>query len=150
MNDNIIKEIQKRILGLLPKEYRHKPGFLLVDSCSELSRLVADWVMDLNVSKHILILKGVNVCKTKKAHDILIVLTDSDGVYVIDPTIWQFFPRANSILVTIKDNADLAIEEIKKIYGGEWFVSENFVPLDRDLKNKYLDIISQNIIENLK
>lgn len=150
MNDNIIQEIQERILSLLPDKHRHKPDLLLIDSCSELSRLVADWIIDLNISKRILILKGVNVCKTKKAHDILIVLTDTDGVYVIDPTIWQFFPRATSILVTIKDNTDLAFEEIKKIYGGEWSVSEEFVPLDKDLKNKYLDIISQNVIENLK
>jgi len=36
------------------------------------------------------------------------------------------------------------------MYGGQWLKSEEFIQLDKKEEEKYLDIISQNIRENLR
>ena len=150
MNKNIIKKIQKQIIQLLPVDQQNQSGILLADSCSEISRLVASWIKILDKSNHILILKGIHVCGTKKAHDILAIIIANNQVYIIDPTIWQFFPRAKSILVFILDDINIALDKIKEMYGGQWSKNEEFIQLNKNEEKKYLDIISQNIHENLK
>jgi len=112
--------------------------------------LVAGWIKIIDKSNRILILKGDGICNTKKAHDILAVITTNNQVYIIDPTIWQFFPQAKSILVFISDNINIALDKIKAMYGGQWAESEEFVQMDKNEEKKYLDIISQNISESLK
>ncbi|MEX0918451.1 MAG: hypothetical protein WDZ85_00555 [Candidatus Paceibacterota bacterium] len=150
MNKNVIKKIEERIIRLLPVGRRNQPGILLADSCSEVSRLVAGWLKALNQSNRIFILKGFDVCGTDRAHDILAIITDKNQVYIIDPTIWQFFPPAKSILVFALDDIDTALDKIKVMYGGQWSKNEEFIQLDKEQEKEYLDIISQNIDENLK
>lgn len=150
MDENVIKKIQERIIQLLPIDQQSQPNILLADSCSEVSRLVAGWIKAMDKSSCILILKGEGVCGTKKAHDILAVITADNQVYIIDPTIWQFFAQAKSILVFISDNINIALDKIKVMYGGRWVESEEFIQMDKDEEKKYLDIISQNISESLK
>jgi hypothetical protein len=147
MGENTIKEIQKRIIGLLPIEWRDRPGIPLADSCSEVSRLVAGWIKKIDESSRILMMKSVDVCNTQKAHDILAVTIDNQ-IYVIDPTIWQFFPQAKSILVCVSDNINVALDKIKETYGGEWKKSEEFTQIDKNKEKEYLDIIYKNIYEN--
>ena len=149
MNKDIIKKIQKQVIRLLPISHHDQPGILLADSCSEVSRLVAGWIKTLDKSDRVLIMKGVNVRDTQKAHDILAVIAADNQVYIIDPTIWQFFPLAKSILVFTSNNIEVALDKIKVIYGGQWLKSEEFIQLDKNEEKKYLDIISQNIRENL-
>ncbi len=148
MNKNVIKKIQKQIIQLLPDDQQNQHGILLADSCSEISRLVASWIKILDKSNHVLIINGINVCGTQKAHDILAVITVNNQVYIIDPTIWQFFPHAKSILVLISDNINIALDKIKIKYGGQWLKNEEFIQMDKNEEKKYLDIISQNICEN--
>lgn len=150
MNEEIIKNIQQQILQLLPADQRNRPGVLLADSCSEISRLVAGWIKLIDESIRIAILKGVNVCGTKKSHDIVTATTIDNQVYIIDPTIWQFFPQAESILALTSDDINIALDKIKAMYGGQWAKSEEFVQMDKTEEKKYLDIIAQNIRENLK
>lgn len=150
MNKNIINKIQKRIIQLLPAGLRSQPGILLADSCSEVSRLVAGWIKKLDRSNTILILKGINVCDTKKAHDLLAVITVKNKIYIIDPTIWQFFPKTNSIIVFISDDITISVNKIKKIYGGQWSINEELIKRDTNKEKKYMDIISRNIHENSK
>jgi len=150
MNKDIIKKIQRKLIQLLPAEQRNQAGILLTDSCSEVSRLVAGWIKKIDKSNRILIIKGINVCGTQKAHDILAVITVNNQVFIIDPTIWQFFPRVKSILVFILDNINIALDKIKTMYGGQWSKSEEFIQVDKNEEKKYLDIISQNIRENLR
>lgn len=145
--DELVKKIQERIIGLLPIEWRDRPGVLLADSCSEVSRLVAGWIKKIDETSHIFILKRINVCNTQKAHDILAV-TINNQIYIIDPTIWQFFPQAKSILVFISEDINVALDKIKEIYGGEWGESEEFIQIDKNEEKKYLSIISQNVSEN--
>jgi len=150
MDQNLIKKIQRQIIQLLPTNLQKQPGILLTDSCSEVSRLVANWIKILDKSSQIFIIKGISVCGTKKAHDILAVITVNNQVYIIDPTIWQFFPQAKSILVFILKDINLALDRIKEMYGGQWSKNEKFIQLDKNDEKKYLDIVSQNIHENLK
>lgn len=145
MDRKIIKKIQERIIKLLPKDKQDQPGILLTDSCSEMARLAAGWIKTFDKSDSIFILKGINVCYTSKAHDILAVITADKQVYVIDPTIWQFFPREKSILLFLSKNIDIAMNKIKKKYGGQWLINEKFVRVSKKNEGKYLKIIAENI-----
>lgn len=148
--EKLIEKTQEQIIHLLPIDQQNQPGILFADSCSEVSRLVAGWIKALNELSRVLIMKGIDVCGTKKAHDILAVITADNQVYVIDPTIWQFFPQAKSILLFVVSDINLALDKIKAMYGGQWSESEELIRMDKNEEKKYLDIISQNIRENLK
>jgi len=141
-----IQRIQNKILDFLPKDYRDQPGTLLENSCSEVSRLVADWIKNDLGSYKINILKGDNVYGTDKSHDILEIKM-GDEIVVLDPTIWQFFPEADSILVSLSDSEDKSLEQIQEKYGGKWSVSEKFTGLGKAEREEYLRIIAQNINE---
>lgn len=149
MDKGIIQKIQDRILRLLPANKRFMAGVLLRDSCSEVSRLVAGWIQEINNSNKISIIKGVNVRGTRESHDIIVVLTLTGDIYVIDPTIWQFFPKTESILLFISDNIRDVLEKIKAMYGGRWSISEENIKISKDDKNNYIAIIEKNINENL-
>lgn len=149
MNKKVIVQIQKQVIQLLPARHNNQPGILLADSCSEISRLVASWIKILDKSNHILILKGIDVCGTKKAHDILVVTTADKKVYIIDPTIWQFFPQVKTILVFISGDMYIALDKVKDMYGGKWFKNEEFIKLGKNEEKKYLEIISRNVNENI-
>ncbi len=150
MNIVAIQRIQQRILELLSKGSHSLVGVLLQDSCSEVARIVADWIGETEPPHHLLILKGTNVCGTIRSHDIVAIIDLGGGVYIIDPTIWHFFPKAESILVTVSNNLGIALEKIGAIYGGKWSISEEVCPLTNEVKKKYLEVISQNIQENLR
>ena len=150
MNKETIKKIQNDIIQLLPMEHQDKPGLLLADSCSELSRLAAGWIKSSDASNHVVILKGTNICDTQKAHDILAVLTIDQQVFVIDPTVWQFFPQEKSILVFMTSSIESALNMAAAKYGGSWSISEEFFHINKDEEKKYLDIIRQNMRENLE
>ena len=132
MDQDVIKKIQEQIIQLLPADFQNRPGILLTDSCSEVSRLVAYWIKILDKFNRVVILKGVNVCGTQKEHDILAVIAANNQVYVIDPTIWQFFPQAESILVFVSEDVNVALDKIKEKYGGQWSESETFTQLDEN------------------
>jgi len=149
MNKGTIKQIQMRVIKLLPKDKQPSIGILCNDCCSEVSRLVASWIQEIDKSSRLLILKGINVHGTQKSHDILAVLTSNNDVYIIDPTIWQFFPDKKSILLCMSNNLEEALKEIKEIYGGKWQISEEIFKISTADREKYLNIISQTISENL-
>lgn len=148
MTKKFTEQIQLKVIGLFPKDKQSSIGPLCKDSCSEISRLAAGWIKEIDKSSRLLILKGVNVCNTDKSHDILAVISSDNSIYIIDPTIWQFFPERKSILLFISNNLDKALSEITKIYGGKWQVSKEIYQVSLIDQNKYLEIISQNIKEN--
>lgn len=150
INKNIIENIQKQIIQLLPRDQQKQPGILLADSCSEMARLVAGWIKTLDKTNHISIIKGINVCGTQKAHDMIAVTTASGHVYIIDPTVWQFFPKAKSILFFVSGDINIAWGKINAKYGGQWSISEEFIRMTKNDEKKYLKVIAQNIHENLR
>lgn len=149
MNKKIVEQIQARIIKLFPKDKKYSIGLFCRDSCSEMSRLVASWVQDIDKTTHLSILKGVNVCGSKKSHDILAVTDSNNNVYMIDPTIWQFFPDEKSILIGKYTSIDEAIIAVSKKYGGKWQKSEDLKETTSADKIEWLKIIKENSEETL-
>jgi len=148
MNKKYIEEIQKKILELLPEEKRQNKTLLLEDCCSELSRLVASWINESDESGHQAILKGDNVRNTNKSHDIIASIRNGK-VHLIDPTIWQFFPNENSILIGEYTSLDKAVIAAAKKYGGNWQKNEDLREFSSEEKGEWLRIVKENIKEAL-
>lgn len=148
MDKKYIEKIQKKILELLPEEKRQERALLLDDCCSELSRLVASWIRENYKSSRQIILKGENICNTNKSHDILASI-ENGKVYLIDPTIWQFFPNEDSILIGEYFSIDEAIAAITRKYGGYWQKSEDLKIISSEEKDEWLKIVKENIKEVL-
>lgn len=119
------------------------------DCCSELSRLVPCWINENDESYQHTILKGKNVCNTTKSHDIL-ACSQNNRVYLIDPTIWQFFPNKNSIFIGEYSSINNAIVMITKKYSGNWKKSETLKNISLEEKIKLLKIVKKNINELVK
>lgn len=147
MNKEYINKIQTKILELIPKDKQSQKGVLFGDSCSELSRLVGVWIKEDDSSVEVYILKGENVCNTKKSHDI-IALDNSERIYLIDPTVWQFFPGEKSILVNSYETLDEAVKNATKKYSGKWKISEKLDNITLKRKEEWLRIIKVNICKN--
>lgn len=117
---------------------------LSLDNCSEISRLVGCFVLSSKQNVSVLILKGDNVLGTKQSHDILAIQSEKE-IYVLDSTIWQFFPRKRNILIAIAPNIREAIAETEKFYGGKWKISEKMThKMCRIGKKEWLSVIRQN------
>lgn len=147
MTEEYIDKIQKKILDLLLKEQQQKKALLLVDCCSELSRLVVSWINDIDKTSHQVILKGDKVCDTNKSHD-MVANIQNGKIYLIDPTIWQFFPSEDSILIGEFNSIDEAIAAAVEKYGGTWQKSEDLRKISPREKDKWLSIVKANIKEN--
>lgn len=149
MYKEMVETIQERILQLLPTNQYNRRGILLADSCSELARLVANWIKEMDGSVQTIILKGDNVCATQKSHDILVVVTKDAQFYLLDPTVWQFFPGDDSILIGVADSLDEAIKLSAEKYGGEWKISEEVAIVTEQEKEEWLRIIKTNINDGM-
>lgn len=145
MDKEFIRCIQKRSLNLLRKYGGNKPLYLLAqDNCSELSRLVGCWILQKQPKVKMFILKGQRVANIKnKCHDILAV-EYYDKIYLIDVTVWQFFKYKRSILIGIADNLKESWMIAKKIYKGNWHVSERLDKSDFNHMNKWKKIVVIN------
>ena len=145
MNKNEIIETQNRILDLAP----NRSGIYLKYCCSELSRLIIRWFYSYDKTYRFYISKGTDVMSGQMAHDILII-KKNDTYSIIDPTIWQFFPDAKSILVYNGDDLEKGIDNIKRKYKCNWVLGEQEeIPDDKTAK-EYTKIIKCIINDNLK
>lgn len=126
MENKIIKQIQKRVIALL-RNNTNKPLYIAsIDTCSEMARLAGCWISKKLPQAKIFILKGKNIQNTKRSHDIL-AIEFNENIDLIDPTVWQFFKYKKSIHIkNVKKLADVFVEA-KKIYGGEWKISEELI-----------------------
>ncbi|MFA6136056.1 MAG: hypothetical protein WC705_01740 [Candidatus Paceibacterota bacterium] len=143
MNLNKIQEFAKKILRNSTKT-KNSLSSLAKDNCSELTRLVGCFILKSQSGVTVYVLKGDRVFGKKQSHDIL-ALHDKNGVFVIDPSVWQFFPNKKSILISNSKNIKDAIKSAEKIYGGKWKVSEK-LSLKKCLKNqkKWISVIRKN------
>lgn len=149
MNKDDIQPLQNRILSLFSDSSDVALSVLLEDCCSEISRLVASWIQNQDKSNHVFILKGTNVLNTQKSHDILAIISPNQDVFIIDPTIWQFFPNKQSILINVFKDIDEGLIEIKKLYNGIWSISEELDRISPVEQTKYKEVISEIVKENL-
>ena len=87
--------------------------------------------------------------RNQNDHDILGFLdTKSDSYIIIDPTIWQFFPKKKSILLGKFKTQKEFINFLPAYYGGDWQLSEY---IDESMKKDvsgWKEIIKENYRNN--
>lgn len=124
MQKSLIKKIQNRVINLLKSKRNKSLHILAKDNCSELSRLVGCWILTEKPKSRISILKGKGISNKKDlCHDIL-AIEECKKIYLIDPSIWQFFKYKRSILVGQTENMKDSLMFVEKFYKGKWKVSE--------------------------
>jgi len=144
MHKKEIQNIQDRILDLAP----NRSGVYLKYCCSELSRLIISWLAT-DKSRRLYILKAANVMGSDMSHDIL-AIKQNDNITIIDPTIWQFFPKAKTILVYEGTNLNSAQDALNEKYRCEWAIgSQEKIPSSKE-QAEYLKITNSIINANLK
>lgn len=128
----------------MPKHGKLSKQELFQDSCSEASRLVGGWLQRMSPDDKFFILKTEKVLGTNRAHDILAVEDKHGAIWIIDPTVWQFFPNRKDILICKAKNLNQAIQTIQKMYGCKWSISEVLFSLSLKNEQEYLGIIADN------
>jgi len=79
------------------------------------------------------------------SHDIL-VIKDNHGIHLIDPSIWQIFPRKRKIYLGSANNIKGALTLAESIYAGKWGVSERLGI--NDCYNTRINDLTKAILEN--
>jgi len=144
--DETLKNIQNRIINYL-KEYGSQPLlYLCKDNCSEISRLTSYWLYCDNPNNQYSIIKGTGI-KEEKSHDVL-AIKDSDKYYLVDPSIWQFFPEANNIYLGKFNSVEEISLFLENKYTGTWSVSEIMSEESFENRGKWGNIIKSNIQDN--
>lgn len=140
MNKDIIEKIQKRVVNLLLTSSDNLQ-IAAKDQCSEIVRLVGCWILDEYPEY------GVRVCKgmlsDRQAHDIL-VIEDEKRLFLLDPTIWQIFPKDKNIFIGSSQDISGVINLLKEKYGGSWKISESMRHCDNVYKKQLLSVIKNN------
>jgi hypothetical protein len=144
MNKDKVIEIQNRILDLAP----NRSGLYLKYCCSELSRLIIKWLFDYDKNYKFYILKAENVIGSQIAHDIL-VIKNNETYSIIDSTIWQFFPEANSILVYEGNDIKEAISSLNQKYKCNWLLGEQEQVPGAKTEQEYMNIVKDIIKDNI-
>ena len=145
MSKQEIVEIQNRILDLAP----NRSGIYLKYCCSEISRLIIKWFWDYNQSYEFYILKGTSVENNELSHDILVVKKDEDYL-IIDPTIWQFFSNAKTIVIYKGNNLGEGIKKVQQKYKCNWVLGGLEEIPDHRAQVEYLKIINSIIDDNIE
>ena len=96
-------------------------------TCSEVARLLAQWLLKKLPKADMYIAKGKI---GKRFHDLLLVYDKE--VYILDPTVWQFFKNKKSILIKKTKTVNDALSALVSIYGGKWRISERITKYSRN------------------
>ena len=118
----------------------HVPLCVLTqDSCSEISRLFGQWLHEKLPKAKIYIYKG----KFRgRLHDLLLV--EMGRVYVVDPTVWQFFKNKKSIIIAVENSINDAVTALADYYGGSWKLSECIHGYSASEIKRLKNIVSEN------
>ena len=133
MKNELINTGKRYVFRLIGYNGKIPLSELCDDTCSEVSRLLAQWFLKKLPKANMSIAKGKI---GKRFHDILLV--HDKEVYILDPTVWQFFKNKKSIFIKKTKTVNDALLVLTSIYGGKWRISERII--------KY----SPNEIERLK
>jgi hypothetical protein len=141
-----ITKIQKKLVALFRSFDKKASLFILSkDNCSEASRIVGYWFLKENKNLEVYILKGENIKFGKKqAHDVL-VICDKNKIFLLDPTIWQFFKNKKSIFWGEFDKMSDTFGFLKNKYGGKWKLSERLGKEGFVEVEKLKKIVGENI-----
>jgi hypothetical protein len=140
MDKNFIEKIQKRVFDLL-LTLSDSLQTAAKDQCSEMARLVGCWMLNEHPEYEAQIYKGI--LSDILAHDVLIIINNRKTLFIIDPTIWQIFPKSDSILVGSVLDQSGAINLLKKKYNGEWKISEIMQKCSDNYQQELLAVIEK-------
>ena len=139
MKKAFFKQTKSHVFELLGYDRQTPLHILSKDSCSEVSRLLGQWLREKLPNAKIYIAKG----KIKKHfHDI--VLVQENKVYALDPTVWQYFKNKKSILIAEGNSTDDIFHALINYYGGTWRVSENVKGYSASEIKKLKEVIIKN------
>lgn len=141
-----ITKIQKKLVVLFRSFDKKASLFILSkDNCSEVSRIMGYWFLKENKNLEVCILKGDNIKFGKnQAHDVLMVC-DKNKIFLLDPTIWQFFKNKKSIFWGEFDKMSDTFDFLKNKYGGKWKISEVLKKEDIKEIKELKKIVKKNI-----
>ena len=120
MKNELISAGKKYIFNFIGYDGKISLFNLCNDTCSEVSRLLAQWFRNKLPKADMYIAKGKI---GKRFHDLLLIY-DNQEVYIIDPTVWQFFKNKKSIFIKKTKTVNDALLALTGIYGGKWRISE--------------------------
>jgi len=140
MRKDFLKKAKKYVFTLVGYNGRVPLYVLTQDSCSEISRLLGQWLYKKFPKAKIYIYKGK---MNGRAHDVLVV--QESGVYVIDPTVWQFFKNKKSIVIAVENSINDAVSALTDYYGGSWKLSERIHGYSTSEIKKLKNIVSENL-----
>ena len=121
--------------------------YLSKDNCSEISRIVGYWFLKNQKNTKACILKGDNIKFGKKqSHDLLLIL-EKNKLFLIDPTVWQFFRYKKSIFWGEFNKMSEIFIFLKLKYGGKWKISER---VEKEEIKKILVALKKIVRENIK
>lgn len=134
-----LEQAKKHVFDLIGYNGRVPLYVLTKDSCSEISRLLGQWLYVKFPKAKIYIYKGkVRGC----FHDL--ILMQEKKVYVIDPTVWQFFKNKKSILIATENSISEAVAALNCYYGGKWTLSERVMGYAMAEIRKFKDVVEKN------
>ena len=137
MTEKYITNIQERVVDLL-HSISSDLGAASKERCSEVARLVGCWILDDHPDFEISILRGE--FENGLAHDVL-TEKQSDSFTIVDPTVWQFFPKDDTIVLGTFSTMPEAELFLSRRYGGIWHVSEKMKTCTTEYSAELLEII---------
>lgn len=144
----ILKDIKSDLLIFLRNIDNKKNLYMLTkDSCSEISRYIWVKILEKYWNKfQTFIIKGtIKINKKNIIHDVL-GFHLNNKIFIIDPTIWQFYPKKrNIVILESEENINKTITKINLIYWYNWKISEY---LNLNMINEipiWIKIIKENI-----
>ena len=140
MKKTLLKQAKKYAFELLGYDGRVPLYVLSKDNCSEVSRLVGDWLLKKLPRAKIYIAKG----KIKNHFHDLVLVQEDKVVYALDPTVWQFFKNKKSIFIAEGNSINDILDTLASYYGGTWRVSENIKKYSATEIQKLKDVIIKN------
>ena len=119
MKNELISAGKKYVFRLINYNGKIPLSNLYNDTCSEVSRILAQWFLKKLPKTDMYIAKGKI---GKRCHDLLLVYDKE--VFILDPTVWQFFKNKKSILIKRTKTINDALLVLVSVYGGKWKISE--------------------------
>jgi hypothetical protein len=127
MKNELISAGKRYVFSLIGYNGKISLSNLCDDTCSEISRILAQWFRNKLSKTDMYIAKGKI---GKRFHDLLLVYDKE--VYILDPTVWQFFKNKKSILIKKTKTVNDALSALTNIYGGKWRISERITRYPRN------------------
>ncbi len=141
MKNELINAGKRDVFCLIGYNGQISLSKLCDDTCSEVSRMLGQWFLNKLPKADMYIAKGKI---GKRFHDLLLV--HDKEVYILDPTVWQFFKNKKSILIKRTKTVNDALLALTSIYGGKWKISERITKYS----NKEIERIKNVLMKRFK